>query len=284
MSAAPLEAFTRRRVAGLAAAVLRDAGVEGVLPTPMDPVRRAAGIRALADVSELPAEPPPGFGRVLGAYWYEQRTAFVAAGEPEPRRRFTDAHEITHALCPWHGDTLRLDDAATLDGRVRDQIEAEANFGAAHLIFQGGRFHAEAAGHGVSLRAPLALAQRYGASRHAALHYYADEHPEPVALLVAGRWPQRDGTLPIWSSVESRSFLARHGRLTDHLRTLDGPLAEILDAARRTNDPPGTRVRLSGAAFSAEAYYNRHCHFVLVAEALTAARVPRGPRTGAGGR
>jgi len=266
MSAAPLEAFTRRRVAGLAAAVLRDAGVEGVLPTPMEAVRRAAGIRALADVSELPAPPPPGFGRVLGAYWYERRTAFVAAGEPEPRRRFTDAHEITHALCPWHGDTLRLDDAATLDGRVRDQIEAEANFGAAHLIFQGARFHAEAAGHGVSLRAPLALAERYGASRHAALHFYADEHPEPVALLVAGRWPQRDGTLPIWSSVESRSFLARHGRLAGRLTRLDGEFGELLDAARHTSDPPAASVRIGGRRFAAEAYYNRHCHFVLVAE------------------
>lgn len=271
-AAPPLSSFTRRRIAGMAAATLRDAGVEGVLPTPMEPVRRAAGVRELVDVSELGAEPPPGFGRILGAYWYEARTAFVAAGEPEPRRRFTEAHEATHALCPWHGDTLRLDDAATLDGRVHDQLEAEANFGAAHLIFQGARFHADAAEHGTSLRAPLALAARYGASRHAALHFYADEHPDPVALLVAGRWPQRDGTLPIWSTVESRSFLARHGRVSDHLARLDGPLAEILDAARRTNDPPGTRVRLSGAAFAAEAYYNRHCHFVLVAEAQRTSR------------
>ena len=264
---APLAPFTRRRIADMAAATLRAAGVDGVLPTPMEPVRRAAGVRELVDVRELGAEPPPGFGRILGAYWYEARTAFVAAGEPEPRRRFTEAHEATHALCPWHGDTLRLDDAATLDGRVHDQLEAEANFGAAHLIFQGPRFHAEAAEHGTSLRTPLALAPRYGASRHAALHFYADEHLEPVALLVAGRWPQRDGTLPIWSTVESPSFLARHGRLGDHLARLDGPLAEILAAARTANDPPGTRVRLSGAAFAAEAYYNRHCHFVLVAEA-----------------
>jgi hypothetical protein len=272
LAAAPLPPFTRRRIAALAADVLRASGAEGVLPTPMEPVRRAAGIRALVDLCELPADPPPALGRILGAYWYEARTAFVAADQSEPRRRFTAAHEAAHAMCPWHGDTLRLDDAATLVGRVRDQIEAEANFGAARLIFQGARFHAEAAELGTSLRTPLALAERYGASRHAALHHYAEEHPDAVALLVAGRWPQRDGTLPIWSTVESPSFLARHGRLADRLGTLDGPLAEILEEARRANDPPGTRVRLSGASFTAEAYYNRHCHFVLVAEAYRRSR------------
>ena len=74
--------FTRRRIAALAAALVRDAGVEGVLPTPMEAVRRAAGIRTLLDVDELAAEPPPGFGRVLGAYWYERAPRSSRAPSP----------------------------------------------------------------------------------------------------------------------------------------------------------------------------------------------------------
>ena len=181
---------------------------------------------------------------------------------------------MTHALCPWHGDTLRLDDAATLDVSVRDQIEAEANHGAAQLIFQGRRFHADAAAYGITLRAPLELAARYGASRHAALHHYAADHSEPVALLIAGRWPRRDGTLPLWSTVESLAFRARHGRLADRVARLDGALGELLEAARHTSEPPAGAVRIGGRRFAAEAYYNRHCHFVLVAGA--------GARRGAG--
>ena len=42
------------------------------------------------------------------------------------------------------------------------------------------------------MRTPVALAPGDGASMHATLHDYVEEHPDAVALLVAGRHPNCD--------------------------------------------------------------------------------------------
>lgn len=283
MTDEPLRQFTRRRVAGLAEDALRQAGVVGVLPTPMDAVQRVVGVRERIDMSELPqdlaAQKPAGWKRVLGALWFKERVVFIDGTEPDMRQLFTDGHEAAHAMCDWHEAILRMDNEDTLFRQLHAGIEAEANFGSSYLIFQGGRFHRRALRDQVSIRAPLALADRYGASRHATLHYYAELHPDPVALLIAGRRIRHDGTIPIWRSVESPSFLKRFGRLRDRLPdgilgAVEGdsaPLAEIITASRRAVDPPSKRVGIpdgdgTKVPFVAEAFYNQHCQFVLVTE------------------
>lgn len=246
--------FTRARIARACRDALHSAGVLGVLPTPLEAVAAASGVRERVAISDVPA----GWNlrsRLLGALWFEQRMLFVDERQSPARRRFTEAHEIAHLLLPWHAAALRLDTADELFGALARGLEAEANLGASELIFQGDAFAAEAAGHDRSLRTPFALASAFGASRHAAAHHYVERHREPLALLVAGRWPARDGRLPVWRSVESASF---RGRLPE-LR--GAPLAEAVEAARRTNEP----VECALGPFRAEVVNNRHCHLVLVA-------------------
>jgi hypothetical protein len=241
-------------------------------------------VRQVVDIGHLPpeleAKKPSWFKRVLGAFVFGERTAYIDRSEPLPRQRFTEAHEATHSMCKWHEPALKLDDSNTLDGRrLHHVVEAEANFGASYLIFQGGRFHRRALEEQVSMRTPLDLADGYGASRHATLHFYAEHHPDAVALLVTGRYLRWDGTLPIWRSVESPNFLGRFGRLRDLLpggvlSTQPGdnaPLAEIVQASRTSLDPPTTELLISDRdgtqhKFEAEAFFNQYCHFVLVVE------------------
>ena len=200
---------------------------------------------------------------------------------------FTDAHEATHAMCRWHEDILRLDTEDELFERlVFLHVEAEANFGAGHLIFQGGRFqggrfHRAALSDQVWIRAPIALAKAYGASRHAAVHYYTQEHPDAVALLVESRYTQCDGTLPVWRSVgESPDFLRHFGRLRDRLpdqrlSIVEGDRApsprfssprepRSIHPARPSRCPTSTGA---SAGLLAEAFYNGYCNLVFVAEA-----------------
>ena len=277
----PLSAFTRKRIAQLAEATLRRAEVVGALPTPMEAVQKSLGVTERIDISELPPElearKPPAWRRLLGALW--ERTVFVDLNEPKPRVLFTDAHEASHQMCEWHGPTLRLDAAETMYRELKAKVEAEANYGAAQLIFQGGRFHREALKDQLSIRTPIALKPEYGASFHATLHHYVEDHPDPVALLIAGRYPNANGALPIWQSVESLSFFERHGRLIDRLpdrklRTLEGegaPLADIINAARLAVDPPSKSISIPDIAgtrveFIAESFFNQRCNFVLVAD------------------
>jgi hypothetical protein len=280
----PINPFTRQRIARLAEDALRRAGAVDVFPTPIEAVQRAVGVRERVDMAKLPkevrAKKPSKLNRVLGALWYEERIVFIDTDQKDERVLFTDAHEATHAVCDWHEDVLRLDTEDELFKQLHPGVEAEANFGAGCLIFQGGRFHRVALQDQVSIRTPLALAKSYGASRHAAVHYYVQEHPDAVALLVAGRYAYCDGTLPVWRGVESLEFLRRFGRLRDllpdgELSIVEGdraPLAEIINAARLAADPPSKGLvvpELGGdeKKFVAEAFFNGYTNLIFLAEA-----------------
>jgi hypothetical protein len=69
----------------------------------------------------------------------------------------------------------------------------------------------------MSIGTPIALAPEYGASLHATIRYYVLHHPEAVAVLVAGRLLNCGGSVPVWESVNSPSFLTRFGRLADRM-------------------------------------------------------------------
>ena len=252
-----LDGYTRRRIAALCAEALRRSGALGVLPTPLEAVHRLAGV----ELERLPVDAPLR-ERLLGAMWFEERALFVRAGQSAVRRRFTEAHETAHLLCPWHAAALRTDTADELFG-LAEGLEAEANYGAAQLIFQGDVFARAAAAHERSLRTPFALATAYGASRHAAAYHYAESHGDPVALVVAGRWPDASGRLPVWRTVASRAF---EGRVPP-LDATRGPLAEAIEAARSTAEPVETSV----GGLRAEVANNRHCHLVML---TTAAKAP----------
>ena len=93
----------------------------------------------------------------------------------------------------------------------------------------------------------LALAEEHGASRQATLHQFAEHHPAPVALLAIGRFPQRDGRLPLWRTVASPAFRRRFGRLGADLAP-GRPLRELVEAARRFAAPAAARLRLPDAS------------------------------------
>src|SRR5687767_10164388 len=264
-----LSAFTRARLERIAEDALRDAGVAGVLPTPLEEVQRAAGVAARHDIGALPREVATPGRELLGALWFESREVYVDLAQPEPRRRFTDAHEAMHALCPWHEAALREDTDAELFRDTSLAIEAEANHGAGLLIFQGRRFTKRLADAPRDMATVLALAEEHGASRQATLHQFAEQHPAPVALLAIGRFPQRDGRLPLWRTVASPAFRRRFGRLGADLAP-GRPLRELVEAARRFAAPAAARLRLPDASgtvrqWTAEAHYNRRTFLVLVA-------------------
>lgn len=282
----PPSSFTKQRIARLAEQTLQNAQVVGQLPTPMEAVQDALGVREVIDISgkglpeAVEAKKPSVIKRVLGAYLFTDKVVFIDRAEPDVRVTFTDAHEAVHAMCPWHEADLRADDERTLFRPNTDIVESEANYGAGHFIFQGGRFHQRALQEQVSILTPLDLAAEYGASRHTTLHFYVEEHPDAVALLVTGRMSQWDGTLPIWRSVESPEFLRRFGRLEERLPSgvlslvedsKEAPLAGIVRQSRHSVDPPSREVSISdhdGTSHTliAEAFYNQRCHFVLATD------------------
>jgi transcriptional regulator with XRE-family HTH domain len=269
----------RNRIEAIAERALRTAGVAGTVPTPLKDVADVAGIVDSFSIEDLPAhiaaEKPGRWPKILGAALFEEKAIFVDKNLHERRVTFTEAHEISHMLIPWHEAAFHLDDESRLFFDTQETLETEANAAAAHLLFQGHRFHERAADSELSINVPIELAKSHGASMHAAIRYFAERHDAPVAVLLCGRHEQFDGTLPIWQSLESESFLASYGRLTDHVPPSGLPTSEdyvlgalasaSLDATDAVSDTI-TLAPLDGQAhrFLAEAFFNQYSVFVMV--------------------
>jgi Zn-dependent peptidase ImmA (M78 family) len=253
--------YTRERLERIADDALRRAGAVGVVPTPLDAVAEAAGIEIepIAGLAQTADRP------LLGALWFEERTLFLERRQSAVRRRFTQAHELMHALCPWHRAILRTDTKAELFGPTRRRIEIEANTGAGLLLFGGSAF---AAGPGSpSIDRALDLAARHAASVHATLHRCVQADRGASALLVTGRFAQRDGSLPVWRSVESPAFrrrLGRAGALCGSALLPGSPLRVLAEQARTSSLPPATAIRLGGRRALAQAHDNRHAVLFLL--------------------
>ncbi len=168
MTDTQLSPFTRQRIARLAEQTLRRADVVGTFPTPITAVQEAVGAPSASRCRELPealaAKKPNFMSRVLGAYWHDERIVFIDPEQPEHRLFWTDAHEGTHAMCPWHAEILRLDDENTLFKQLRAGVEAEANYGAGHLISK------EAASTAEHLKTKCRYVHRLSCQASTALH------------------------------------------------------------------------------------------------------------------
>ena len=251
--------FTRRRLESIVEDALRSSGALGTLPTPLEAVHAVAGVRAVRPIEDLPpltvASPRP----VLGALTFADRTLYVDESQSAARRRFTEAHELVHALCPWHEAVLRLDTEDELFRPVAARIEAEANAGASMLIFQ---CHRPARGEPLSIERSLEIAAEYGASAHATLHHLVESHDGGAALLVVGRFPRRDGSLPVWRSVRSAAFDAR----LPAALAAGTALQELVEATRAAGRAAASIALPDRRRCMASGYYNRHSFLILLTE------------------
>lgn len=276
-----MNGLARRQIRAAATETLRRAGVYGVVPTPLEAVTRSAGIVEILDVADLPpdleAKKPNILQRVLGGLVYRERIVFLDGTQPEPRGRFTNGHEVIHKVLPWHEAAFRLDDERTLFRDTRELLEMEANFGAAELLFQGAVFMKRALDFRLTMDAPLALSGDFRASREATVRYYVENHPDRVALLVAGRYLNAAGQVPVFVSAQSVSFHARYGSAANALghrlsARAGSEIGDIVAEAMRSMDVVRGKVVIEDLhgqrrGLMAEAFFNQYKVFFLIAEA-----------------
>lgn len=281
MSREPINDLARRQILAAAEQALRHADALGVVPTPLDEVADGLGVEAVIDISELPEEEaikkPSALRKILGAYLFPAKTAFVDFSQPEGRARFIQAHELGHRVVPWHEGAF-LDDERRLFQDTEELLEDEAKLAAAHLIFQYRPFFERALEFPLSLRTPILLADTFKASLHATIRYYVEDHPEPVAVVIAGRYRRMDGTVPIFLGAESPTFRERFGAVIGRFPTRALPLGEtrplgpLLLEAGAAVEPPSAPVVLRDLngeqqRFVAEAFFNQRCYFLMFAPA-----------------
>ncbi|XOV74839.1 MAG: ImmA/IrrE family metallo-endopeptidase [Phycisphaerales bacterium] len=92
---------------------------------------------------------------------------------------FLKLHELGHGLLPWQRDiyALTADCKQTLDPEVNDLFERETNAFASEVLFQVDTFTNEAADHPFSIKTPMKLSKKYGASVYSTVRHTCEQTP-----------------------------------------------------------------------------------------------------------
>jgi hypothetical protein len=153
--------------------------------------------------------------KVLALVSVKEQLILISDELPQPRVPFAKAHELGHAVLPWHNAIFWACDEHDLMPGTRDQLEFEANTFASEIIFPDALMQPFRTNYPVSLETVLLLKQTSGGSIEAAAYAYVRNHPEKVVLVVL-----------------------------DHVKDEEGNSAG-LKIVRRTFSPPGVRSALS---------------------------------------
>ena len=206
---------------------LVEAGAEGHLPTRVDDIVASAKLAVAEDIS-LDQPHSSFFSKAFGILSsalaklralvdLRDNIIYLDLSMSPQRVNFATLHECGHKTLPWQRAAYRYeDDDYTLGSEVEAQFECEANKFAAEVLFQLDRFTKEAADLPLTIRTPLGLSKKYGASCHAAIRRYVEGHHHECAVLVcraSGVVGDGGPRLEVEHVVYSGSFHARYGKL-----------------------------------------------------------------------
>ncbi len=272
--------------------LLAKAEARGVLPTPVDQILEAAGLRMAPEsldeslVQRLRRQASDlakrALSKLLGLLHLGDRLIFVDRALHEKKILFIKLHETGHGWLPHQRDTYALLEECehTLDPDVRDAFEREANVFAGEVLFQLDRFTQDAADCSFGVRTPLQLSKRYGSSVYAAMRRYARTHAEAVVLLVfdpPDAIPGLGFEATLRRAEQSDAFTARFGRVTWPGKVSpDSQLGALIPIGRRMSSPlPVKMVDANGDPHSGvgEGFFSGHQVFVLIRVAAIASPV-----------
>jgi hypothetical protein len=221
--------LTREQLANVQAhadRILREAAAHGVFPTPVDQILAAAKLTVVDDdvidesalrrfMGNLKAGTSnlikSALSKVLGLFEPGERLVVLDKDLHPSKIPFVKLHEAGHGCLPHQSGLYALmqDCDQTLDPYTTDLFENEANVFATEVLFQGKRFEEEAHAEAFSVKVPMRLAKKFGASHYASFRRYVNTSPNPCCLIVLEKpvW-KLDGTFraDIRRIVPTRSF------------------------------------------------------------------------------
>jgi Zn-dependent peptidase ImmA (M78 family) len=168
--------------------LLREASAIGRFPTPIDDIMAAAKLTVVDDevlneslLRQFVKRAKSGIAtiksalsKVLGLFETSDRLVVIDKEVLKPRVPFIKLHEAGHGTLPHQSKVYALihDCEQTLDAEITDLFEREANVFASEALFQGEVFTKEADQLDFGVKAPVALARKFGSSNYAAFRRY----------------------------------------------------------------------------------------------------------------
>jgi len=175
---------------------------------------------------------------IRALYIPDQKRILIDKSQPKLKHRWNEAHEIGHSLLPWHEGAMLGDNEYTLVPACHDQLEAEANFAAARLLFLREKFVAEAMDHEPCIDSMKQLKDRFGNTYTTTLWRCVEAWGAsiPVVGLITGHpHPDRresdfDPNNPCKHFIQSPVFAAQFSNVPE--TTVFDQIAEYCSAKR----------------------------------------------------
>jgi Zn-dependent peptidase ImmA (M78 family) len=180
--------------------LLREASALGRFPTPVDDIMAAAKMTVVDDevlnegmlqlfikkTKSGLATIKSALSKVLGLFEVNDRLVVIDKEAPKPRRPFIKLHEAGHGTLPHQSKIYALihDCEKTLDAEITDLFEREANVFASEALFQGEVFAKEAQKLDFGIKAPMALAKKFGSSNYAAFRRFVITNGHACCVVV----------------------------------------------------------------------------------------------------
>jgi hypothetical protein len=258
-------------------ALLDRASAWGRFPTPVDDILTAANLKVAASnafdmkhvmafiagkASDAARVLRSALSKVLGVLDAQDGVIHIDTSVTTSKQNFLKLHEAGHHELPVHRRLFAFfqDCEKNLDPAVAELFEREANNFARFVLFQGGGFATQAADMAMSIKTPMGLASRFGASIYASCREFVRTNRRECAVYVLepAELVQGIGFRAKVRRVEaSPAFVEHFGRPQAVEITPDHVLGTIVPIGRRLTRPTslfirdrnGDRVEAVGEAF-----------------------------------
>jgi IrrE N-terminal-like domain len=180
--------------------------------------------------------------KVFGVYDADDRIIHIDNTVGETKQNFLKLHETGHHEIPTHRKLFRFfqDCQKTLAPEIADLFEREANNFARFALFQGDGHARLAADCAMSLKTPMNLAKKFGASVYASAREFARKNHRACVVYVLEPIEFVEGTgaqAAVRRIEPSPSFEKQFGRPHDSVITLDHELGPLLPIGRKMTRP-----------------------------------------------
>ena len=194
-----LDDHDRAEIRGRAVALLRKADALGQIPTPLEQAMEVSGLVLAGDIvlePEMKKKLRQRFGDlvdralelILGSVRFDDHSVYLKPDLHWSKKRFVQAHEISHQIFPWQRDVYGyLDDEKRLRSDIYDRYERQANQGAIEILAQGDALRREADDSLLTFGLINELAGRFALSLQATVRRVAEESEHEIALAICYR-------------------------------------------------------------------------------------------------
>ena len=196
----------------------------------------------------------------LKALWVpEGRRILIDGDEPKPKHRWYEAHEVGHSLIPWHEQFMHGDQRITLRVSCHEQLESQANYAAARLLFLQNGFRERLLSSEVTFDRVKGLARLFQNTMTTTLWRTVEAMDVAAVGMVSCHPQDRGSEEPVRYFLRSKRFVEQFPGVTP-----EGLLGQLAGFCYGSRGPIGSsEVVLRDAAgqdhvFFFECFHNHH--------------------------